>query len=239
VTGAAQGIGFAVAQRLASEGARVALCDMNKAGAEAAAGRLRSGGAETIGIELDISSEASVEACFDRISTALGKLKIVVNAAGIWSDYPIDEMSLQEWRRIHSVNVDGAFLVSRAALRIMKPEGYGRIVNIASTIFLDPHPRYSHYVASKGAVIGLTRVIAVEGGPHGITANVVAPGSIVTEGTLHTHKDEVFDAIVRTQAVPRRGEPADIAEAVAFLCAPGAGFTTGQTIYVNGGTHFG
>jgi len=238
VTGAAQGIGFAVASRLAAEGAAVAVCDRNGPGAKAAAERLEARGARAVGFAMDVSDEESVDSSVKRACAELGKLTIVVNAAGIWSAFPIDELPFQEWRRIQAVNLDGAFLIARAAFREMKKHAYGRIINISSGIFIDPYPCYSHYAASKGGMIALTRSLAVEGGPLGITCNSIAPGAIASEGALATHKEEGFAYAVGMQAVKRRGEPEDIADAVAYFASPEAGFVTGQTLYVNGGTRF-
>jgi pyridoxal 4-dehydrogenase len=238
VTGAARGIGFAVAGRLAAEGVAVALCDRNGPGVEAAAAKLKAQGARAIGLAMDVSQEESVDSGVKRACAELGKLTIVVNAAGIWSAYPVDELPLEEWRRVQAVNLDGAFLISRAAFREMKRHAYGRIIHISSGIFIDPYPGYSHYATSKGGLIALTRTLAVEGGPLGITCNAVAPGTIASEGALATHKEEGFAYALGLQAVKRRGEPEDIAEAVAYFASPKAGFVTGQTLYVNGGTRF-
>jgi NAD(P)-dependent dehydrogenase (short-subunit alcohol dehydrogenase family) len=238
VTGAARGIGFAVASRLAAEGAAVAVCDRNGPGAEAAAARLKAGGARAVGLTMDVSEEESVDSGVNRACAELGKLTIAVNAAGVWSAFPIDVLPFEEWRRIQAVNLDGAFLIARAAFREMKKHAYGRIINISSGIFIDPYPGYSHYAASKGGMIALTRSLAVEGGPLGITCNSIAPGTIASEGALATHKDEGFAYALGVQAVKRRGEPEDIADAVAYFASPKAGFVTGQTLYLNGGTRF-
>jgi pyridoxal 4-dehydrogenase len=238
VTGAARGIGFAVASRLAAEGAAVAVCDRNGPGAVAAAERLKASGARAVGFAMDVSEEESVDSGLKRACAELGRLTIVVNAAGIWSAFPIDELPFGEWRRIQAVNLDGAFLIARAAFREMKKHAYGRIINISSGILIDPYPGYSHYAASKAGMIGLTRSLAVEGGPLGITCNAIAPGTIASEGALATHKEEGFAYALRLQAVKRRGEPQDIADAVAYFASPMAGFVTGQTLYLNGGTRF-
>lgn len=237
VTGASSGLGFAVASRLASEGAKVILIDIDEPRLDAAVARI--GGAQCHPLLLDISSSGDVGPQLSALARELGGLDILVNAAAIWSNIPFEDLSFEEWRRIQAVNADGAFLVSHAAFRLMKAANYGRIVNFASTMFAKPASGFAPYAASKGAVVALTRAIAIEGGRFGISANIVAPGLIVTEGAFKTIDDAAMDAYVATQPVPRRGQPDDIVEAVLFLVSKGSGFTTGQIVYVNGGMNFG
>ncbi|GAY22197.1 SDR family NAD(P)-dependent oxidoreductase [Sphingobium fuliginis] len=238
VTGGGRGIGFGVATRLASEGASVAVADLDSSSAEAAAARLRDNGASAFGMAMDVADEASVERFFDATARELGPVSILIHSAAIWSNATVEQMPTDEWQRVMDINTRGTFLVCKRAMRDMVPMGSGRIVNIASTIFLSGGPGYSHYAASKGAVIAFSRALAGEAGPHGITVNCIAPGLIATEAALATHGKTGVAAVVGHQLINRAGSVEDIAEAVGYFVGPGAGFTTGQTLYVNGGTHF-
>ena len=239
VTGAARGIGFGVAARLHASGAAVCLIDRDEEGARTAALRLDPSGAQAIGIGADVASEAAVQSTVAAIIGRFGKIDILVTAAGIFPACPFEELGFDQWRSVMSANLDGTFLCCRAVYPHMRRQGYGRIVTIASATVNKGNAGFAAYVSSKGGVIGLTRVIANEGGPHGITANAVAPGVIATEGvTGLPHGQAILDAIVATQPVKRNGQPADIAAAVDYLASREAGFVTGQIINVNGGSVF-
>jgi pyridoxal 4-dehydrogenase len=230
VTGAAQGIGRAIAQKLVEEGATVVVADLNGEGAERAAAEL--GGSA---VQADVSVEDDANRIAAAALEAHGKVDVLVHAAAIVPFVAWDDVDFAYWRRIISVNLDGAYLVGRAAERPMREAGYGRIVNIASNAFLAGTPNMGPYLAAKGGVVGLTRAQATELGRHGITANAVAPGIIRSEGALATPHRDSFDFVQSLQAIPRHGVPMDIAPAVAFLASEESGWVTGQTLVVDAG----
>ncbi|HEY7560983.1 MAG TPA: SDR family NAD(P)-dependent oxidoreductase [Gaiellaceae bacterium] len=238
VTGAARGLGYATAERLAAEGARVALVDLDGDAVAAAAGRLGERGADATAHEVDVADEASVSAAVADVLAADGRIDILVNNAGIYPHFPFEELTYADWRRVLSINLDGVFLCAHAVYPAMRERGYGRIVNISSATFFIGYPGLSAYIASKGGIIGFTRALASEAGPHGITVNAVAPGLIATEGVLGGEEAGLFDEIVPEQSVRRRGEPEDIAGCVAYLAGPEAGFVNGQTFNVDGGHRY-
>ncbi len=232
VTGAAQGIGKAIADKLAAEGATVVVADLNGEGAENAA---PAGGA---GMQVDVSKEEDVKRMVEETVSGFGKLDVLVNDAAIVPFTPWDDVDFAEWRRIMSVNLDGVFLTCHYAQKPMREAGYGRIVNIASNVILAGTPNLAHYVASKGGVFAFTRVLAREIGKYGITVNAVAPGLTETEGVLASPHKEAFDFVQMLQCIPRRGVAADIAPAVAFLASEEAGWVTGQLLVADAGmTH--
>jgi pyridoxal 4-dehydrogenase len=231
VTGGARGLGRAIARKLAVEGAAVAVADLNGEGARETVAGLSVG----LALEVDVSVEDDVERMVRETLARFGKVDVLVNNAAIVPWAAFDELDLAEWRRIMAVNLDGVFLACRAVLEPMRAAGYGRIVNITSTVFLTGVPFVAHYVAAKGGVFALTRSLASEVGEHGITVNSVAPGLTRTEGTLETPHAELYDHVVSLQAIPRLGMPEDVAPAVAFLASEEAGWITGQMIVADGG----
>jgi NAD(P)-dependent dehydrogenase (short-subunit alcohol dehydrogenase family) len=238
VTGAAQGLGYAAAARLAAGGAAVALFDRDEATLAGAVGRLAADGAEAKAHAVDVSDEDGVRAAVESVLAARGRIDVLVNNAGVYPHYPFEELTYTDWRRVLATNLDSVYLCSHAVYPAMRERGYGRIVNISSATFFIGYPGLSAYVASKGGIIGFTRALASEAGPHGITVNAVSPGLIATEGVLGGEEAGLFDEIVPQQALGRRGEPEDIAECIAYLASPAASFITGQTINVDGGHRY-
>jgi pyridoxal 4-dehydrogenase len=229
VTGAAQGIGKAIADKLADEGASVVAADVNAAGADAAA---PEGG---LGMGVDVSSEADVKRMVADTLEHFGRLDALVNNAAIVPFTAWDDIDFAEWRRIMSVNLDGTFLCCHHAHKPMREAGYGRIVNISSNVLLAGTPNLAHYVASKGGVLGFTRALAREIGKHGVTVNAVAPGLTETEGVLASPHAEAFEFVQMLQCLPRRGVAADIAPSVAFLASEESGWVTGQLLVADAG----
>ncbi len=230
VTGSGQGIGRAIAEKLAAEGASVVVADINEATARKTAADI-GGLAHTV----DVSSEEQVNGLVNAALARYGKIDVLVNDAAIVPFVEWDNIDFAEWRRIMSVNLDGTFLTCRAVYPHMREAGYGRIVNICSNVVLAGTPNLAHYVASKGGVFGFTRALATELGRYGITVNSVAPGLTASEGVLAGPHAGAFDFVQSLQAIPRRGVPADIAPAVAFLASEEAAWVTGQMITADGG----
>ena len=231
VTGGAQGIGRAIADKLGEEGASVVVADINGEGATAAAAALP----RAIGLTVDVSDPDQVQAMVDAAVETYGGLDILVNNAAIVPFKAWDEIDFAEWRRIMAVNLDGVFLTCRAASDEMRKKSYGRIVNIASNVLVAGTPNLAHYVASKGGVFGFTRALATELGKYGITVNAVAPGLTETEGVMASPHAAAFDFVQSLQAIPRHGIAADIAPSVAFLASEEAAWVTGSMLVVDGG----
>ena len=238
MTGAAQGLGYAAAARLAADGASVALLDRDGERLRAAADALGAQGLTVLPHTVDLTDEEGVRAAVAAVLAAEGRIDVLVNNVGIYPHRPFEELTYAEWRHVLAVNLDSVFLCTHAVYPAMRERGYGRIVNVSSSTFFIGYAGLAAYIASKGGIIGFTRALASEAGPHGITVNAVTPGLIATEGVLGGEEAGLFDEIVPQQALPRRGEPADIAECIAYLASPAAGFITGQTINVDGGHRF-
>lgn len=239
VTGAARGIGQAIADALATNGARVVYSDVAAAAVAAAADRPGA-----VGWPLDVTDEAAIGDVCRRIDAQFGRLDILVNNAGVNTmahRVPVDDFPRHEWDRILSVDLTGPYLVSRAAVPLMRRRGYGRIVNIASIVGLVPLRLQSAFVAAKAGLVNLTRSMALELGPAGILVNAVAPGSTLTEGTkkLFYGEDGSFRHAVQQMLdhVPlgRPGQPEEIAHAVLFLAARESSYINGAVLPVDGG----
>ncbi|WP_019172902.1 pyridoxal 4-dehydrogenase, SDR-type [Pseudaminobacter salicylatoxidans] len=232
VTGAAQGIGKAIARRLAADGAEVVIGDINVEGANAVAASI---GGKARAFALDVSDPASVEALFSELDKS-GGIDILVNNASIVPFVAWDDVDLDHWRKIIDVNLTGAFLVSRAATDQMRAANKpGRVISISSNTFFAGTPNMAAYVAAKGGVIGLTRALATELGKYNITANAVTPGLIESDGVKTSPHNEAFGFVEMLQAMPGKGQPEHIADVVAFLASDDARWITGQTVNVDAG----
>ena len=232
VTGAARGIGAAVARRLGAEGATVALADIDEEGAGKTAAAIGGG---AFAVATDIGDPASVAALFAAVKKRAGTVHVLVNAAAIVPFVPWDELTFEEWRRVLRVNLDGLYLMCRAGSDIMRRDGYGRIVNLCSnSIFAGTH-NMAHYVASKGGVLTFSRALATELGAARITVNCVCPGLTDTEGVRLTAHKDAFEFVEMLQAIKGRGTPDDIVPAVAFLASEEAHWITGQALTADGG----
>ena len=232
VTGAARGIGRAIALRLAAAGAAVAVADVDEGGARKVAGEIS--GVRALALGGDVSLERDAHALVDRAVAELGGLDVLVNNAGIWVIKPLEETTPEEWDRQQAVNLRGLYLLCRRAIPALR-RGPGCIVNIASMAgirFTVPHVAYA---ASKAGVIATTRDLAVELAPDRIRVNAVAPGPIDTRGLATGLSGKEREAFDRRFLLGRIGQPEDIAEAVAFLASPRASYVTGVTLPVTGG----
>jgi len=245
ITGAARGIGFGIAQRLASEGASVAVLDLDEAAAQEAAGRLGlAEGARSVGIGCDVVDGAAAEAAVQRVVDELGGIHVLVNNAGITRDNLLFKMTEEDWDLVMNVHLKGVFNMTKAAQSRFVEQKYGKILNLSSVSALGNRGQ-ANYSAAKMGIQGLTRTLGIELGPFGITANAIAPGFIATEMTdatarrLKMEPEELQRVNAEATPVRRVGQPEDIAAAAAFLCSDEASFITGQTLYVDGGRKLG
>jgi len=240
VTGAARGIGAATAARLAKDGHAVAILDLDEAACVAVADRITTDGGRAIGMGCDVSSADQVDAAVAGIAEELGAPTILVNNAGIIRDNLIFKMTESDWDAVMSVHLKGAFLMTKACQAHMTAEKFGRIVNLSSSS-AQGNRGQANYSAAKAGLQGFTKTLAIELGKFGVTANAVAPGFIQTEMTAATAEriGVPFDDFIKHSAsqipVQRVGQPEDIAATISFLCSEGAGFVSGQVIYVAGG----
>lgn len=239
VTGAASGMGLAIARHLAARGDRVALLDLAGEAALKAAKDLREAGATAIAAEVDVSDRGAVDAALDKVRAELGPIAIMVTSAGFDAFGPFPDITLESWERVLAVNLTGTFHCLQAAVPDMLAARWGRIVTISSSSAQSGAARMAHYVASKAGVIGLTKALAVELAPHGITVNVIPPGMIDTPMLRRAEADgdigKLEKMVPRVIPVGRAGTPEDIAATCGFLCSEAAGFITGQVVGVNGG----
>ncbi len=239
VTGAASGMGLAIARHLAARGHQVGLLDLQGAAALRAAEDLRGTGATAIAVAADVTDRCAVDAALDEVRAQLGPIKIVITAAGVDSFEPFTDITTESWERILAINLTGTFHCLQAAVPDMLEARWGRMVTISSSSAQSGAPRMAHYVASKGGVIGLTKALALELAPHGITVNTIPPGMIDTPMLRRAEAQgdigNLEKLAPRVIPVGRAGTPGEIAATCGFLCSDEAGFITGQVIGVNGG----
>jgi NAD(P)-dependent dehydrogenase (short-subunit alcohol dehydrogenase family) len=238
VTGAAGGLGRAFAEGFAAAKAKVVVADIDLAGVEKTAELLRASGAEAIAIQVDVTDKESTEALARAASATFGAIDVLVNNAAIYATLKrakFTEIDPTEWDKVMSVNVKGTWLCSAAAMPHLKDGG--RIINIASATVFSGSPMWMHYVASKAAVIGMTRVMAREAGGRGITVNAIAPGFTLTDASLGLMEDAESYGVDRG-AIKRSSQPEDIVGTALFLASKEASFMTGQTLVVDGGKQF-
>ncbi|WKG10881.1 3-oxoacyl-ACP reductase FabG [Nocardia sp. PE-7] len=240
VTGAARGIGAAVAVKLAADGYAVAVLDLDEAACAGTVATIASAGGEALAVGADVADEAAVAAAMERIATELGSPTVLVNNAGVLRDNLLFKMSVDDWDTVMNVHLRGAFLMTRAVQKYMVEAKFGRIVNLSSTSALGNRGQ-ANYAAAKAGMQGFTKTLAFELGKFGVTANAIAPGFIETEMTAATAarvgvEFEAFKAAAAAQIpVNRVGTPDDIANTASFFASEGAGFVSGQVIYVAGG----
>jgi NAD(P)-dependent dehydrogenase (short-subunit alcohol dehydrogenase family) len=232
VTGAAQGIGRAYATRLAAEGASVAVLDI--ADGSGTVAQIEAAGSKGLSVIADVTDPGQVSAAAWAVEAALGAPDILVNNAGVYPNQPFDAMSLTDWRQMFAVNVESMFLTCQAFTPVMKQRGWGRVVNMTSNAVGLVIPGFAHYIASKMAVIGLTRGLATELAEFGVTANAIGPSLVRTPGT-EAGPEIFFDVVPQMQAIKRVQVPDDLVGTLAFLVSDDAAFVTGQTFYADGG----
>jgi len=235
ITGAARGLGEAIARRFLEAGARLMLCDLNGEAAEKLAGSLDASHRRVLAQRVDVTAEAEVQAAVDKAVEHFGRIDVLVNCAGIIKHLPIERMSLEDFESVLRVNLTGIFLCCRAVVPVMKKQGGGKIVNIASLGGRTGRPGVGvNYAASKAGVIALTQTLAREAGPAGIYANAIAPGPILTELTKVVGP-AVFATWNAGRAVNKDGLPEDVAQAALFLASDRSDWITGVTLDINGG----
>lgn len=240
VTGAARGIGAEVAARLADDGMAVAVLDLDEGACQKVVDRITAAGGKALAVGADVSDEDAVKAAVDRVADELGAPTVLVNNAGIIRDNLLFKMGTDDWDAVMSVHLRGAFLMSRAVQAYQTKEKWGRIINLSSTSALGNRGQVN-YSAAKAGMQGFTKTLAIELGKFGVTANAVAPGFIATEMTQATAErvgvsfEDFKAAAAKEVPVQRAGVPADIAHAISFFASEGAGYVSGQVLYVAGG----
>jgi 3-oxoacyl-[acyl-carrier protein] reductase len=240
ITGAARGIGAAVATRLSADGFGVGVLDLDASDCANTVEQITGGGGRALAVAVDVADASAVESAVARVADELGAPTVLVNNAGITRDNLLFKMTEEDWDSVLAVHLRGAFLMSRATQAYMTKAGWGRIVNLSSTSALGNRGQ-ANYAAAKAGMQGFTKTLALELGKFGVTVNAIAPGFIVTDMTAMTAERlgvsfEDFQAARAAETpVPRVGTPDDIAHAVSFFVSEGASFVSGQVLYVSGG----
>jgi 3-oxoacyl-[acyl-carrier protein] reductase len=240
VTGAAQGIGAAIAKRLAADDAKVGVLDLQREAAQRVADEITAAGGAAVALGADVSQRDQVQAAVDTLVGEFGGLHILVNNAGVLRDNLLFKMSDDDWTVVMEVHLRGAFLCSQIAQKHMVEARYGRIICMSSTSALGNRGQ-SNYSTAKAGLQGLTKTLAIELGPFGVTANAIAPGFIETAMTKATAErigttiDQMRESVASSVPVRRGGVPEDIANAVAFFAGEETGYVTGQVLYIDGG----
>jgi 3-oxoacyl-[acyl-carrier protein] reductase len=240
VTGAARGIGAAVAKRLAADGLAVAVLDLDENACSAVVSGIEAAGGRALAVGVDVSDEAAVAAAVERVAAELGAPTVLVNNAGIIRDNLLFKMTVDDWDAVMNVHLRGSFLMTRACQKHMVEATFGRVVNLSSTSALGNRGQVN-YSAAKAGLQGFTKTLAIELGKFGVTANAIAPGFIATDMTKATAErmgitfDQFLEGAAKEIPVGRVGQPEDIAATASFLVSEGAGFDSGQVIYVAGG----
>jgi 3-oxoacyl-[acyl-carrier protein] reductase len=240
VTGAARGIGAAVARRLSEDGFAVAVLDLDEAACKPVVDAIESAGGKALAVGVDVADEQAVEAAVSRVAAELGAPTVLVNNAGITRDNLLFKMTTEDWDAVMNVHLRGAFLMSRATQKHMIDATWGRIVNLSSTSALGNRGQ-ANYSAAKAGMQGFTKTLAIELGKFGVTANAIAPGFIETEMTAATAErlgvpfEDFKAAAAKEIPVARTGKPEDIAATVSFFVREEASFVSGQVVYVAGG----
>ncbi|WGH92416.1 3-oxoacyl-ACP reductase FabG [Auritidibacter ignavus] len=240
VTGAGRGIGAAIAQRLASDGLKVAVLDLAEEQSQKTVDAITSAGGQALAVGADVSDEDSVKAAVAKVADELGAPTVLVNNAGIIRDNLLFKMTVDDWDAVMGVHLRGAFLMSRETQKYMTEAGFGRIVNLSSVSALGSRGQ-ANYSAAKAGLQGFTKTLAIELGKFGVTTNAIAPGFIESDMTAATAErigisfDEFIEKTVAQIPVARSGKPEDVAHLASFLISEGAGYVNGQVIYAGGG----
>ena len=246
ITGAASGIGLEIARTFAGEGALVVIADLNQAGADAAAASLDPTGKRTLGVAMDVTDEAQVDAGMARAVAAFGRIDILVSNAGIQTVAPVEQFEFAKWKQLLSIHLDGAFLTTRAALRTMYEQGSGSIIYMGSVHSKEASPLKAPYVTAKHGLIGLAKVVAKEGAAHGVRANVICPGYVLTPlvekqipeqaKELGISEEEVGKTVMLKETVDGEFTTVeDVAQAALFFASFGSNALTGQSLVVSHG----
>ncbi len=240
VTGAARGIGASTAKRLAADGHAVAVLDLREGDCAATVDAITAAGGRALAVAADVSEADQVQAAIDTVAEALGPVAVLVNNAGVTRDNLLFKMTVDDWDTVLGIHLRGAFLMSKACQKYMVDQRFGRIVNLSSSSALGNRGQVN-YSAAKAGMQGFTKTLAIELGQFGVTANAVAPGFIVTDMTAATAArigigfEDFQKAAAQNIPVRRVGQPEDVANVISFLASEGAGFVSGQVIYVAGG----